>query len=49
MIIYSKAKFLVLVYRLIVPLVPLRASKVKEIDLKKKKNNCSEGGALKKF
>lgn len=48
MIVYSKAKFLVLVYRLIVPLVPLRASKVKEIDLKKKKN-CSEGGALKKF
>ena len=37
MIVYSKAKFLVLVYRLIVPLVPLRASKVKEIDLKKKK------------
>lgn len=37
MIVYSKAKFLVLVYTFIVPLVPLRASKAKEIDLKQTK------------
>lgn len=49
MIVYSKAKFLVLVYRLIVPLVPLRASKVKEIDLKKKKKTVQREELWKKF
>lgn len=48
MIVYSKAKFLVLVYTFIVPLVPLRASKVKEIDLKKKKTKLFRGRSSEK-